>query len=82
MAFLADMAGHEPNDPLGFRGAKLFAGVDAPFAMAVEPEPSVGIDHHLDDRGIRQRGSDGRSHGGAQHGPLTVEGRGVKAISH
>ncbi|GER05629.1 hypothetical protein JCM17846_33110 [Iodidimonas nitroreducens] len=82
MAFLANMARHQPDNPLGLGGADPCPRVDAPVAMAIDPQPAVGIDHHFDDGGVGQRRRNRRSHGGAQHGALAIDRTGMKAVSH
>jgi hypothetical protein len=36
-------------------------------SQPVDPEPTVRVQHHLDDRWLLKLGGDGRSEGGAQH---------------
>ena len=39
----------------------------SPSDKPVDPEPAVGIEHHLDDGGVFQKRGDGRPERGAQH---------------
>ena len=48
-------------------GDKQLAGVGQAFGQAVDPEPPVGVEHHLDDGGVFQKRGDGRPERGAQH---------------
>ena len=68
-----DMARDQPDDPFDLGGAEPLAVYRRVRRQAVDPEPAVGIDHHLDHRRIGERRGDRRPHGGAQHGPLAVE---------
>ncbi len=61
------MAGDEADDPLDLRGLEPEAGIPAAAPEAVEPEPTVGIDHDLDDLGVGERGRDRRPHRRAEH---------------
>ena len=59
--------GHQADDALGLGGLDAFAGIDAPRADLVEPQPAVRIEHDLDHVWIGERGADRRPEGGAQH---------------
>src|SRR3981081_1707937 len=63
----ADMVGDETDDPLAVRRRQQLTGVGKPFGETVDPEPPIGVEHHLDDRGVFQKPGDRRSEGRAQH---------------
>ena len=58
MNFGADVMGDKANDPLAIGGRQSFTGVGKTFRQPVDPEPPIGIEHHLDDRGIFQKRGD------------------------
>ena len=77
--------GHQADDAFRFDRLDALAGVAAAAASLVEPEPAVGIDHHLDDARVGERGGDGRTEGCAQHlppAPLGLLNGERKQISH
>jgi hypothetical protein len=45
----ADMMRDQANDALAIGGRQSFAGVGKPFRKPVDPEPPIGVEHHLDD---------------------------------
>ena len=63
----ADMMRDEADDALAVGRRQLLAGVGKAFGQPVDPEPPVGVEHHLDDRGVFQEPGDGRPERGAQH---------------
>jgi hypothetical protein len=67
MNFGADMVGDQPNDALAVGGRQPFTGIfDQAFREPIDPEPPVGVEHHLDDRGS-SRNPRSRAERGAQH---------------
>ncbi len=54
----ADMMGDEPDDPLGIGGYDPAAGVLQPARQPVDPQPAVGIEHHLDDARVFETAGD------------------------
>ena len=54
------------------------AGVLEPAGQPVDPEPAVGVEHHLDDAGIFEVAGDGRPERRAQHARAPGEGFGPK----
>jgi len=48
----ADMMGDEPHDALALGGRETLSGLDQAARQPIDPEPSVGVQHHLDDRRI------------------------------
>lgn len=51
MDFGADMVRDEANDALAVGGRQPFTRVGESLRQAVDPEPPIGVEHHLDDRG-------------------------------
>ena len=76
MHFDADMMGDEADDPLGVGGRNAAAGVFQSARQPVDPEPAIGIEHHLDDAGVFEIAGDRRSQRGAQHARAAGEGLG------
>ncbi len=72
----ADMVGDEPDDPLGVGRRDAAAGILEPARQPVDPEPAVGIEHHLDDAGVFEVAGDRRPERGAQHARAAGEGFG------
>jgi hypothetical protein len=72
----ADMMGDEPHDPLGVGRRNAAAGVLEAAGQPVDPNPAVGIEHHLDDARIFEIAGDRRSERGAQHPHAAGEGFG------
>lgn len=67
MNFCADVMGDQPDDALAIGGRQSFTGVGKALREPVDPEPPIGVEHHLDDRGIFQKGGDRRPESRAQH---------------
>ena len=63
----ADMVRDETDDPLAVRRRQQLTRIGKPFGKPVDPEPPIGIEHHLDDRGVFQKAGDGGAERGAQH---------------
>ena len=76
MHFDADMVRDEPDDPLGVGGRNAAAGVFQSAPQPVDPEPAIGVEHHLDDAGVFEIAGDRGSQGGAQHARAAGEGLG------
>ena len=72
----ADMVRDEPHDPLGVGGRHPTAGILQPARQPVDPEPAVGIEHHLDDARVFEIARDCRSERGAQHARAAGKGFG------
>ena len=70
----ADMMRDQANDALAIGGRQSFTGVGKALRKPVDPEPPIGVEHHLDDRGIFQKGGDRGPEGRAQH-PRTAKDR-------
>jgi hypothetical protein len=69
----ADMMGDETDDPLAVWRRQQLTRIGKPFGKPVDPEPPIGIEHHLDDRGIFQKAGDRRPEGRAQHAGTAKE---------
>jgi hypothetical protein len=63
----ADMVGNEPHDALALGGRQSLLRLDQAGRQPVDPEPPIGIEHHLDDRRIFEPIRDGGPERGAQH---------------
>ena len=63
----ADMMRDQANDALAIGGRQSFTRIGKTFRQPVDPEPPIGVEHHLDDRGIFQKRGDRRPEGCAQH---------------
>ena len=63
----SDMVRDQPDDPLAIGSGHPDPRIGDPCAEPVDPQPPVGIEHDLDDRGIFKPGGDLRSQRGAQH---------------
>ncbi len=61
------MVGDEPHDALAVGGIEPFARVGEAVRKAVDPEPPVWVQHHLDDDGIVEEAGDGGAERRAQH---------------
>ena len=77
MDFGPAVTGDQADDPLDLRGIVADLSVGPPLTEPVEPQQAIGIDHHLDDQRVGERGGDGRSHRGAQHRAATARGDGI-----
>lgn len=67
MHFGADVMRDEADDALAVRGPEHRAGIGQSFRQAVDPQPPVRVEHHLDDGGIFQESGDVRPKRRAQH---------------
>ena len=67
MDLRADMMGDETDDALAILRRQAFAGIGQAFGEAVDPQPSVRVQHHLDDACVFEETADGRTERGAQH---------------
>jgi hypothetical protein len=71
MHLRADMVRDEAHDTLAIVWRQTFAGIDETARQPIDPEPTVGIKHDLDDFGIFQEQRDGWTERGAQHACAT-----------
>ena len=63
----ADMVGDEADDALAVGGRQAFSGIGQSARQPVDPEPPIGVEHHLDDGRVFEEGGDRRTERGAQH---------------
>ena len=63
----ADMVRDQADDALAIGGRQALTGIGEPFGQPVDPEPPVGVEHHLDDRGVFQKPAIGGPERRAQH---------------
>jgi hypothetical protein len=63
----ADVMRHQAHDTLAVGGGQALSRIRQPLGQAVDPEPPVGVEHHLDDCGVFQESGDGGAERGAQH---------------
>ena len=63
----ADVMRNKANDAFRVGGRDTAAGIFEATRQPIDPQPTVGIEHHLDDAGVFQIGGDGRAERGAQH---------------
>jgi len=63
----ADLVSDEAHDPLAIGGGQGTTGILQPARQPIDPEPAVGVQHHLDDRRVFEKGGDGWAERGAQH---------------
>ena len=74
----ADMVRDQAHDPLAIGGGQRPPGVVQAPRQPVDPEPAVGVEHHLDDRRVFEEAGDGGTERGAQHARAAGEGLGMK----
>ena len=63
----ADVMGDQTNNALAIGRRQSFTCVGETLRQSVDPEPPIGVEHHLDDRGVFQERGDRGAKGGAQH---------------
>src|ERR1700733_9505162 len=72
----ADMMRDEANDAFGIRRGDAEASVLKATRQSVDPEPTVRVQHHLDDAGIFEIAGNRWPKRSAQHARATGEGFG------
>ena len=60
MHFRTNVMGDETHDSLAVGGSQSFASVRQTFCESVDPQATVRIEHHLDDRGVLKPRTDRR----------------------
>ena len=70
----AHMVSHQAYDPLSVRSGEPLTRIGQSFSQSIDPEPAIGIEHHLDDAWIFQPRGDRGTERGAQHA-RTARGR-------
>ena len=63
----ADMVRDEAHDPLAVGCGQRAPAILEAARQPVDPEPAVGVEHHLDDRRVFEEGRDRGAERGAQH---------------
>jgi hypothetical protein len=58
---------NKPHNPLAIVRRQPLSGIDEAAGEPIDPEPAIGVEHHLDDRSVFEPKRDGRSERGAQH---------------
>ena len=77
----ADMVGDEPNDPFAVGRRQPLSRIGEPARQPVDPEPPVGVQHHLDDAWVFEEGGDRRSERGAQHARAARDRLGLEGMN-
>ena len=67
MHFGADVVRHQPNDAFSVGGREALACVRQAARQPVDPQPAIGVEHHLDDRGVLQVSRNGGAKRAAEH---------------
>ena len=67
MGFSADVMRDKTDNALAIRGRENRTCIGQTFGQAIDPEPTVGIEHHLDDAGVFEEFGDVRPERRAQH---------------
>ena len=65
MNFDADMVRDQSYDALTIGCAERLATIGEPLGKSVDPEPPIGVEHHLDGHGVVQKPGDRRPERGA-----------------
>ncbi len=63
----ADVVGDQANNPLAIARAHPGAGIRKAARQPVDPQPSIRIEHHLDNRGVLEPARDRRPKSRTQH---------------
>ena len=69
----ADMVRDEADDPLAVRRREPLTCIRKPVSKPVDPEPTVGIEHDLDDRRVCEPGGHVRSERCAEHAGAALD---------
>ena len=67
MNLCADMMRDQPHDAFAIGGGQALARVGKPFGQAVDPQPPVRVQHHLDHGRVFEQPGNGGAERGAQH---------------
>ena len=65
MDLRADMMGDEADDPLAILRRQAFTRIGQAFGEAVDPQPPIRVQHHLDDACVFEKAADGGTERGA-----------------
>ena len=75
------MVGDEANDPLAVGRGQPLTRIREPARQPVDPEPPVGVQHHLDDAWVFEEGGDRWSERGAQHARAARDRLGLEGMN-
>ena len=67
MHLRADMVRDQPHDAFAIGGGQTLARIGQPFGQAVDPQPPVRVQHHLDHGRVFEQPGNGGAERGAQH---------------
>src|SRR5665213_1971417 len=67
----ADMVCDKSDDAFAVTGRQTLACIGQPTSQPIDPEPAIGVEHHLDDCRVLQPESNARAKCGAQHARAT-----------
>jgi hypothetical protein len=70
----ADMVRNEAKDAFSVSRGNANAGIFQPASEAIDPEPPIGVEHHLDHARVFEMTRNRRPERGAQHARATSEG--------
>ena len=73
MNFRADMVGNETHDTFAVGRRQPLFGIGQTSGKPVHPEPSIRVQHYLDDGGFIEKPRDRRPERGAQHTCATCD---------
>ncbi|WP_027176426.1 hypothetical protein [Desulfovibrio aminophilus] len=83
MNLCADMMGDQPRDTFAIDGGQTLARIGKPFGKAVDPQPPVRVQHHLDHGGVFEQSRDCRPQCRAQHTCAACNGfRSLVIVGH
>ena len=77
----ADMVRDEPDDPFAVGRRQPLARIGKPARQPIDPEPPVGVEHHLDDAGVFEERGDRRPERGAQHARAARDRLGLEGMN-
>jgi hypothetical protein len=67
----ADMVRDKPQDAFPIARRQTLSGIEKSTREPIDPEPTVGVEHDLNDRGVFEPERDRRPKRGAQHARTT-----------
>jgi hypothetical protein len=71
MNLSANMMGYQPNDALTIGSRESLSRIGQPLRQTVDPDPTVGVQHHLDDTRVLKQPRDRSAERCAQHARTT-----------
>ena len=63
----ADMVRDKPQDAFPIARRQTLSSIEKSTCEPIDPEPAIGVEHHLDDGSVFEPERDGRAKRGAQH---------------